>query len=79
MSLVHPQDPGREFFNITASNSTNISFRGLYVGSGGDVKIKDEGGADIVFSDLAAGMIHPIGGQRVYSTGTTASNIIGVK
>ncbi len=78
MANRNPQDPAREYLSITASDTGNILFRGLYVGASGDVKINDEAGTTITFTALAAGVIHPIGGTRVYATGTTATGIVGV-
>lgn len=72
--------PATHAFAITPADGSDISFatRGLYVGASGDVKVDMLGGETVTFVGLAAGVIHPIRATRVYSTGTTATNILGV-
>jgi hypothetical protein len=36
-------------------------------------------GADLLFSNLAAGVVHPLAVTRVYATNTTASGIIALR
>lgn len=63
--------------NVTPSDTVNLSQVGqLYIGTGGDVKIKTEKGTDLTFSNVADGTFLPIAVLRVFSTDTTASNII---
>ena len=66
-------------FAVTPSDTVDLAVpaRGIYVGASGDLKV-DIGGDAITFVDIAAGVIHPLNVTRVYSTGTTATNIIGV-
>lgn len=64
---------------ITPNDSTTINTtRGLYVGVTGDVKVDLAGGDTVTFVGLAAGIIHPISATRVYSTGTTATSVVGL-
>lgn len=71
--------PAGNAFDITPHNSNDLTIktRGLYVGVTGNVKV-DIGGTAITFVGLAAGVIHPLRVTRVYATGTTATNIVGV-
>lgn len=78
--------PARSAVAITPGNSGSgaangevVSGRGLYIGTGGDVKVdmKDTGTA-VVFSGVQAGTLLPIAVTRVYSTDTTASDIVAV-
>jgi hypothetical protein len=64
---------------VTPNDSTDLSktTRGLYIGVSGDVKV-NIGGSTITFTAMAAGIIHPIGVTRVFSTDTTATNIVAV-
>ena len=66
--------------SVTPSDSADLSFipRGIYVGGSGHLAILDREGESIVFSNLAAGVIHPLAPKRVLSTGTTATNIVAV-
>jgi hypothetical protein len=72
--------PAVHAFAITPANGADLSFvtRGLYVGVSGDVKVDTLGGDTVTFVGLAAGVIHPIRAKRVYATGTTATDIVGV-
>jgi len=72
--------PAEGAADITPNDSADLSIttRGIYVGASGDLKVDTAGGDTVTFVDIAAGVIHPIRVQRVYSTGTTATDIIGV-
>lgn len=67
--------------DITTSDVTDYAraFRGVYVGNGGDVKIRDAGGNDLTFKNVPAGYILPIVVVRVWTTGTTSTTgLIGL-
>lgn len=60
------------------TNDLSKTTRGVYVGVSGDVKVDLAGGDTVTFVGLAAGVIHPLRVTRIYSTGTTATSILGV-
>ena len=67
---------------IVPNNSTDFGFatRGIYVGGGGDVRVDMQGGGSpVTFFGVAAGSLLPIRASRVYVTGTTATNLIGLR
>ena len=72
--------PAEKYSSITPNDGTDLSSptRGIYVGASGDLKVISLDGNDVTFADLAAGVIHPISCTRVYSTGTTATDIVGI-
>lgn len=72
--------PAINAFSVTPNDSTDIVevTRGLYVGVSGDVKVTTAAGDTVTFVGLAAGVMHPIRVTRVWSTGTTATDIIGL-
>jgi hypothetical protein len=72
--------PAEKYSSVTPHDTTDLAppTRGIYVGASGDVKVISLDGNDVTFTDLAAGIIHPIACTRVYSTGTTATGIVGV-
>lgn len=73
--------PAASAVAITPSDSVDLETptRGLYVGAAGNVKVDMvDNGTAIVFTGLAAGVIHPIRCKRVYSTGTSATGLVGV-
>lgn len=55
-------------------NETSPGF--LYIGGAGNVKVTTLDGDDITFTALAVGVVHPILVKRVWSTGTTATNML---
>lgn len=76
-SSTHPAHGG---FSITPDDSDELTriTRGIYVGVAGDVKVDFANGDTVTFTDLAAGVIHAIAVRKVYSTGTAATNIVGI-
>jgi len=50
----------------------------LYVGVGGNVKVRTMGGDDVTFTGLAAGQFVPVQCVRIYATGTTATNVVAL-
>jgi len=57
------------------TNETN-PFRGLFVGTAGNVKFTTPNDQDITLK-AAAGTLLPFEMKRVWSTGTTASDLVG--
>jgi hypothetical protein len=63
---------------ITPSDSGTHNYRAVYVGASGDLTVDfKDGGTNITLVGLAAGVWHGMEITRVYSTGTTATNIVG--
>jgi len=62
-----------------ASGTANLAdnLYTLYVGTAGDVRITTLADQDITLTNLVAGVFHPIACKKVWSTGTTASDIVG--
>lgn len=69
--------PVANLANVTPSDGTDLAVfsRAIYVGTAGAVKLTTVGGQDITTPTLAVGW-HPIRASRIWSTGTTASNIM---
>lgn len=73
-------DPVKNMAAVTPSDVADLPSghcRGLYVGTAGDVKVDlYKGATGIIIKNLVAGMVHPISVTKVYSTGTTALDIL---
>jgi hypothetical protein len=69
--------------SVTPSDGSDLTgepFYAVYVGTGGDLKVDmSDGGSAVTLSNVASGQLLPIMVERIYSTGTTASNIIAFK
>lgn len=71
--------PGSNAAVVTPNDSTDLttSTRALYVGGTGAIKVDMVGGETVTFEASAVGFM-PIRVKRVYSTGTTATNILAI-
>lgn len=74
--------PAGSYFAVTTSDVVGGNFttpaRGLYVGVGGNVSVVPPTGAAVTFVGVPAGSILPVEAIRVNTTGTTATNIVGL-
>jgi hypothetical protein len=52
--------------------------RALYIGGLGNVTINDTGNGQVTFHNVQTGTILPVMARRVWATGTTATNIVGL-
>lgn len=68
-------------FAITPNDSADLSLEtnGLFVGGAGNVKVDLYDGSTVTLNGMLAGTIYPLRVKRVYATGTTATNLIGLK
>lgn len=63
---------------VDVSFITGAITRVLYIGTAGDVKVDVEnGGTGIVFANVPIGFL-PIWVKKVYSVGTTATDIVSI-
>jgi len=63
----------------TALQSDTVNLKSpvvIYIGGDGDMKVVTEGGDIVTFVGLSAGDILPVSVIRVYSTGTTATDLV---
>ena len=72
--------PANTAFVPAQSDTVDLEFacRGLYIGGDGDVKLNTTGGSTVTFTGLTAGMVLPVRCARIWSTGTTATGLIGL-
>ena len=68
----------KSFGAVTASDSTELLFNAVYVGTAGNVAISPtaDGSDAVTFTAVPAGAILPVKGKRVMSTNTTASDMV---
>ena len=72
--------PATRLAAVTPSDSTDLGpVRALYVGVTGNVAVRAKGNsAAVTLVGVPAGAILPIRAQYVYSTGTTATDIVAM-
>lgn len=74
--------PAFNAFNAYSERSDTVDLavatRAVYTGSGGDIKVTMVGGGEVVFEDVPPGTKLDIRIARLWSTGTTATDVIGL-
>lgn len=71
--------PGTDAAAVTPADGSDLPIspaRSLWVGTFGDVKIDTTNGNAVTFVGVQG--LLPVRAKRVYSTGTTASNIVAI-
>lgn len=71
--------PGEHAAAVTLSDSTVLdpTPRAIYVGTAGNLKVTMRGGEVVTFTNIVVGW-HPIRPSILWSTGSTASNIVAI-
>lgn len=64
---------------VTPSDTTQISFRAIYVGGAGNLSVVAESGVVVTFIAPPVGSIIPIRGIKVNATLTTATNLVALR
>lgn len=74
------QGPAADAFAVSPHDTNDLGTpaRALYIGGGGDVVILTQVGTEITFANIPTGTLLPINCTRVKSTGTNATNIVGL-
>lgn len=70
--------PAGRAFSVTPSDTGRIRATALYVGGGGNLHVLMEDESEVTFIGVPAGSILPIRVLRVFSTSTSATDIIGL-
>ena len=70
--------PGADGLAVTKSDATTYDppIRFLWVGTGGDIQITTLKGNTLLISNVQDGSIVPFAATKVWSTNTTASDIV---
>lgn len=64
---------------VTPSDTAFVDLVGVFVGGAGNLVVTTGAGADCTFTGVGAGTILGLKIIKVKSTGTTATNIVGLK
>lgn len=72
-------DPAKAAFHITPDDAGNIqATRAVYIGGDGNMRVTMKNGGVVNFVGVTAGSMYPISIIRVWDTGTSATNIVGL-
>ena len=82
--FMNPTMGSKTAFSVTPDDNTELSgdARALYIGGAGNIKLQLRdmaSGSVVIFQGVPAGALLPVLPRRVYSTDTTATNIIGLE
>lgn len=64
---------------VTTHDTNANEFKALYVGGTGNVAVRTVGGQDVTFNGVPAGATLFVEVRLVKATGTTATNIVGLR
>lgn len=64
--------------NVATEDGSGNNGCVLYVGGAGTLKVKTVGGDEVTFVGITAGSFIPVQVLQVFSTGTSATNIIAL-
>lgn len=72
--------PGSHAEAVTPSDSTvfDEATRALFIGGSGNINVTMENGPQVTFTGVVAGTVLPIRVTAVYSTSTTATNMVAI-
>lgn len=67
-------------FAVTPNDDTDLAVipKALWIGTGGDVRLRGVNGLPVTFAGVPTGFILPVRASRVYETGTTATDIVAL-
>lgn len=68
-----------EAFAVTPHDTNANNYSYLYVGTSGDVAVVTAGGNTVTFTGVLGGSVLWIQTSKVLSTGTNATNIVGMR
>lgn len=74
---VTPND-NSNIFNVSNQDGSGNNGCVLFIGTGGNIKVKTAGGDDIIFTNVADGTFFPVQVVKVFAGSTTASGIIAL-
>tara|TARA_R110000772_G_scaffold159796_1_gene270956 strand:+ start:123 stop:389 length:267 start_codon:yes stop_codon:yes gene_type:complete len=64
--------------SVSSENGRGNNGCTLYVGTGGNLRVLTAGGDDVLFTSLPTGSFLPVNVLKVFSTNTTASDILAL-
>ncbi len=80
LEAVTSEAPGQGVETVTPADSNlTTNYRAIYVGGTGNVKVTSVSGDVATFVACPVGLIIPVAVKRVWSTGTTATYLVGIR
>ena len=78
--MASGETPFTHAFAIVPDNTVNLpsAVRQIYVGAAGTLRIDTLQGETVDFAGMLAGTLYDIQAKKVWSTGTSASSLVGI-
>ncbi|MXU64187.1 spike base protein, RCAP_Rcc01079 family [Oceanomicrobium pacificus] len=72
--------PPQNALAVVPDDATDLPWitRALYVGGGGDLRVRMQDGTDVTLANASAGTQYALRVERVLATGTTATDIVAM-
>ena len=77
-SLTSPLEAGGDISPDDAMDLPH-STRAIYVGQGGDLRVRLISGDTVTLTGVVEGMIYPLRADRIYASGTSAGALVGLR
>ena len=78
--MAYGTEPADKAQAVTTSDTAHFTEnpRSLYIGGGGDLKVKTADGGTVTFIGVKGGSVLPVSVSLVFATGTTATSIVAL-
>lgn len=77
---VEEWEPAVDAEEVSPHDTNDIEVtRGVYVGTGGDMKVDMASGTTVTFAAVVGGSVLPIRVTRIYDTDTDADDIVALR
>jgi hypothetical protein len=72
--------PASHAESVVPNDSADLTHatRGLFVGQSGNVRVRTSAGDIVTLANMQGGVLYPVRVVRIFQTGTTASDIVGL-
>ena len=78
-NINYKSDSYRGAEAVVPNDATEVCYSGFYVGVAGNVVVETPAGDTVTFTAVQVGSIIPVCAVKVLASGTTATNIVGLK
>lgn len=78
VTLIDSPAAGAASVTLHDSNELTYYCRALYIGTGGNLKVTTVDGSTVTFVGVPTGTILPVRAKIVFSTGSTASDVVAL-
>lgn len=78
MTMSNRYVPTKAAVVVPADAGTLVNFNRMFIGGAGNLKVDLQDGSNVTFTGIPAGFLLELSVSRVYATGTTCTNMVGL-